>query len=476
MKNRHHGAEPRGLSDVPRIPSYEGRFGRMFQGRDPFEPDEGLLAELAEQMHEGEATGDNPDIPSGYTYLGQFVDHDLTFDASSAQQRLDDPHGRLNFRTPRFDLDSVYGSGPTDEPFQYDRNSPDSAKLLIGTNGINLDLPRNEPKSEQGRAIIGDPRNDENVIVSQLHLAFLRFHNELVDKAQRDGAPEDELFERAQREARWHFQWVVVHDYLRRLIGGQLHDRLLTQTEDDLSRLREVVHLRFYRHKRNPYMPLEFSGAAFRFGHTQARNRYVVNEMIGDRPLFAPGSRRGSGEDLRGFQPLLPNWHVSWPRFFAIDDEDPQPSRRMDTHLSNALFALPDETGPESSLAFRNLRTGVRLGLPSGQDVADEMDLTPLSDRDLEPCRPGGAPLWFYILREAEVMANESGESGPQLGPVGGRIVAETFLGLLRADPASYYSRDPTWEPSLPTRSGDPRSFDIVDLLKFAAPETTIRF
>ena len=465
MPDRRHGQDTRGLGDVPRVPSYEGRFGRMFQQLPSFEPDDAVLTALAQAMRdEAGASGGNPAIPSGYTYLGQFIDHDLTFDAASAQQRILDPSGRLNFRSPRFDLDSVYGSGPVDEPFQYDRNSPGGIKLLIGSNGSNPDLPRNS----QGRALIGDPRNDENFIVAQLHLAFLHLHNRLVDQLA-NSVPEPELFESAQREARWHYQWVVVHDYLRRTVGAELHDRLLTTMEDDEGNLREVIRLRFYRHKVNPYMPVEFSVAAYRFGHTQVRDRYGVNNTFDNEPLFSPGGE----EDLRGFRPLLPNWHVSWPRFFAFpNDPGPQLSRLIDTALAVSLFALPGGQAEAASLALRNLRAGVRLALPPGQAVAERMKVPVLTDAQLAPCPPGGAPIWYYVLREASVL----GDGGQRLGPVGGRIVAETLLGLLRSDPASYYSSRPTWTPTLPSRSGNQRDFDMVDLLSFAAPDQARRF
>lgn len=178
---RSHGTQTRGLDAVPQAPSYVGRFGRMFRSLTTFNQPDELLRRLADSMHEDANTSpDNPGIPSGYAYLGQFVDHDITFDPSSSLQRMNDPEGLINFRTPRFDLDSLYGSGPADEPFQYDEASggtkfligkgrhTGSAEIAAGTVTADDDLPRNE----QGRALIGDPRNDENTIVSQLHLAF----------------------------------------------------------------------------------------------------------------------------------------------------------------------------------------------------------------------------------------------------------------------------------------------------------------
>lgn len=333
--DRRHGTEPRGLATVPRETSYEGRFGRLFavstlsrpRRLEPLELSDDQLQPIADAMQEqpgavGQESGDNELIPSGYTYLGQFIDHDITFDASSSAQRAVDPEARINFRTPRLDLDSLYGSGPVDEPFQYDQTGPHAGRafLLDMRSEQEVDLPRNT--SGQDRALIGDPRNDENTMVSQLHAAFLQFHNKMLDHQASKGLPDAELFETAQREVRWHYQWVVVHDYLRRLIGDELHDKLLTRVTDDEGGERERVRLRHYRHKVNPYMPVEFSVAAYRFGHSQVRERYLINNQIGgERPVFRPGSQPGDGTDFRGFQRLIGSWAVSWPRLFPMDAE-----------------------------------------------------------------------------------------------------------------------------------------------------------
>ncbi len=486
MVDRRHGTEPRGLATVPRETSYEGRFGRLFAvntpnrtGRlDPLDLSDDQLQPIADTMVEqpdvpGQASGDNESIPSGYTYFGQFIDHDITFDASSSAQRTVDPEGRINFRTPRFDLDSLYGSGPVDEPFQYDQSGPRDGKafLLDKRNSQEIDLPRNA----QGRALIGDPRNDENTMVSQLQAAFLQFHNKMLDHQANKGVSDEKLFETTQQEVRWHYQWVVVHDYLRRVIGSELHDQLLTRVPDDEGTERERVRLRHYRHKVNPFMPVEFSVAAYRFGHTQVRERYLINNQIGgDRPVFRPGSQPGDGTDFRGFQRLIGSWAVSWPRLFQMDAEGPQASRLIDTKLAPSLSALPSESSPQRrSLALRNLQAGVRLGLPSGQAVAQKMGQTPLGDEKLAECPPGQAPLWFYVLREA----SEFGNGGKHLGPVGGRIVGETFLGLLRADPTSYYNAKDPWLPDPALRSnGDRRDFEMADLLRWAVPEQAKRF
>ena len=137
----HGGAQIRGLSSVARSTLNEGRFGRMFRTLAPLDPGADAINALVAHMKEaGEApSGDNHKIPSGYTYFGQFVDHDITFDPMSQLQKVNDPDALIDFRTPRFDLDSLYGSGPSDSPFLYESNSPTNRglKLLVGHNAAN---------------------------------------------------------------------------------------------------------------------------------------------------------------------------------------------------------------------------------------------------------------------------------------------------------------------------------------------------
>jgi hypothetical protein len=471
MPDRPHGlVEQRGLDNTPRQRSYDGRFGRMFQGlanqpaQDPDDPEHDReLRQIADSMLEQAGAGsDNERMPAGYVYLGQFIDHDITFDPTSQLQRRNDPDGLINFRTPRFDLDSVYGSGPFDEPFQYD--DPDGPHggfaFLIEDRG-GPDLPRNS----RDRALIGDPRNDENSILSQLHVAFLSLHNRRMDDLAASVPDPQERFSTAQRDAQWHYQWVVAHDFLRRVIGDQLHQHLLLDTQDPAGGQFESVRLRFYRHKTNPYLPVEFSSAAYRFGHSQVRDEYDINSRF-HRRLFDP-----SRDDFRGFQPLRPGWHASWPFFFKLDGQTPQLSRTIDTSLAPTLTTLQGLSGDDANLPLRNLRRGAAIGLPSGQAVAIAMKIPPLPDSDLAPAPAGRAPLWFYVLREAQLL-----HAGQHLGPVGGRIVGETLLGLLRADPQSYLSLQPGWTPTLDSGGKMPRDFDMADLLRYAVPAQATRF
>lgn len=467
-----HGQLPvRGSSRVSVSSINEGRFGRMFRRLPALPPyEEAVIKDLAERMREELApTGwggapvdlDNPKIPAGYTYLGQFIDHDITFDPASSLERLNDADALHDFRSPRFDLDSLYGSGPIDEPFQYRRGSG-GMQMILETNALGaMDLPRNS----EGIALIGDPRNDENVIVSQLQMLFVRLHNKLSERVLADGSiPEGSQFAEVQRRVRWLYQWVVVHDYLPRIIGEQLFGQIFHEEDGHID-----IRRPNFQPRTRPYMPVEFSVAAFRFGHSQVRGIYHLNDVVRDRPIFSPGplAPEPPDQDLRGFRPLPQRWAIEWDLFFGAGDApEVQLGRRIDARLVPALFDLPDGGG---SLAFRNLRRGEALGLPSGQDVAAFLKIPILSPDELAGA-PVPTPLWFYILKEAELRGEPP---GLQLGRVGGRIVGEVLLGLLELDRQSWFSQSPGWQPlvEMPDLDldGDGR-LTMLDLARFATP------
>ncbi|HZO07702.1 MAG TPA: heme peroxidase family protein [Solirubrobacterales bacterium] len=454
----HGKNEPRGIKRVTRSSLHEGRFGRLFRGLDPApELSNAELTALAKKMQEPKAGGaklDNPKIPSAYTYFGQFVDHDITFDPVSSLQRRNDPDALTDFRTPRFDLDCVYGSGPADDPFLYVQ--PDRLRLLIDSSNKNgePDLQRNA----QGVALIGDPRNDENIIVSQLQLAFLRFHNKVAERVAKDkSVPAARKFQETQKLVRWHYQWVILEDFLPRIVGkGPLKDRVKRKGKG------VEISLRWFKPKNNPFMPVEFSVAAYRYGHSQVRGRYDLNQIVQNVPIFLPKEKVGELDDLRGFRPLPGAWTIDWSFFIGVPGQakKPQLSRRIDAKLTKGLFDLPGFPQAESSLAFRNLKRGQALGLPSGQDVADAMELKPLGAGKLGA--PVPTPLWFYILKESGL--KESG-GGQHLGPVGGGIVAEVLLGLLKGDRHSFVNAQPGWRPTLGPKAG---KFTLADLIRFA--------
>jgi len=486
-----HGLNPpRGQKRVPLSRMHEGRFGRLFRKLEPAPPYSlDQLTSLANSMKDevpapeqpagwgqpgapAEA-GDNAEIPAGYTYFGQFVDHDITFDPVSQLEGKNDPDALHNFRSPRFDLDSLYGSGPVDEPFQYDRErqldaSPDqqslAARFLIGANGHGQeDLPRTQPFGEQGVALIGDPRNDENIIVSQLQLAFLKLHNRFVRELARDDEKsKEQRFNEVQQLTRWHYQWVVALDFLPRLVGEAAMTKVWPawQQVATIGGERPESALEFdfawYQPKQNAFMPVEFSVAAYRVGHSMVRPAYHLNDQVQNIATFAPGDP-GEFGDLRGFRTLPQAWGLQWERFLALGDPGlVQPSRAVDAKLAAPLFDLPHGGG---SLALRNLQRGQALELPSGQDVARLLGNPVRSGAELGT-ELDPTPLWFYMLKEAELDA-----AGRHLGPTGATIVAEVFLGLLAFDPSSWLNQEPAWTPTI-ERAGE--RLTLADLIRFS--------
>ena len=426
----------------------------MFRSLPPFAPTDAALKALADSMADrAEAAGDNPDIPSGYTYLGQFVDHDITFDPVSGLDRVNDPDALHTFRTPRFDLDCLYGRGQADSPYLYDQEDP--AALLVGHNTGVEDEPVDLPRNQQGRALIGDPRNDVHFIVSQLHLAFIRFHNAVVDRLRFQVEP-GRLFDEARRVVTWHYQWVVMHDFLARLVGPDLLGEILVRSKRTG---RARAELAYFTWRTQPFVPVEFSAAAYRFGHSMVRGRYRINDTLEVLPILTDIRVAHRLQHLGGFRTLPKGWTVQWKHLFPLGDSPPQPSRRIDTRLAEPMRKLPPAIDQDRrSLGLLNMLRGRSLQLPSGQAVAAAMD-TGVPDAELGLA--GETPLWFYVLREAEMLAE-----GRRLGPTGGRIVAEVLVGLLKGDPSSFLRREPAWKPDLP--SAEEGTFTMLDLLRFA--------
>ena len=197
--------------------------------------------------------------------------------------------------------------------------------------------------------------------------------------------------------------------------------------------------------------------------------------------LFDPTQENATDPtDLRGGR-RAPRRFIGWQTFFDCGDGEVKPNKRIDTKLSTPLFDLPLGTiasgDRPTSLATRNLLRHVTWSLPSGQAIAREMRAPSLTPTDLSALGGLGAgldrstPLWFYILKEAELVSD-----GLTLGPVGGRIVAEVMIGLLQLDARSYLTAESDWRPTLPDRSGKVTGeFRMVDLLTHAGVDPTSR-
>jgi hypothetical protein len=415
-----------------------GRYERMFPDLPAAVLDDDRLLALGIEggICDGGACDTEGTVEAGQPFFGQYLAHDLTADRSPLRVHADIAALR-NVRSPRANLEALYGGGPVGSPYLYDQADP--AKLLLGTNGH--DVPRNQ----QGIALIGDPRNDVHSFMTGLQVAFVHAHNRLVDRLRADGVSESELFDDARRALTWHYQWVILHDFLPNLVGSAMTATVLGDG------------VRFYRPDGEPFIPVEFADAAFRYGHSQIKGDYQLRRGGPRFPVFP---------DLAGFRPLTPDHVIDWALLFDVPGRPPaQRAKPIDGQLPSSLIRLPEsitgvvDVGAYRSLAARDLQRGMGTGLPSGETVARALGAPPLTRQELALGDwQDETPLWLYILREAAVRGG-----GDRLGEVGGRIVAEVIVGILRQDPESYLSNDPSWQPTLPSHQRG--SFRIRDLL-----------
>jgi hypothetical protein len=420
---------------------------------------------------------DNPTMTAGSTFVGQFIDHDITFDQTSQLGVPQNPLTSPNTRTPALDLDSVFGGGPGLRPDLYvpDRDGTVGPRLKIGTGGVHEDIPRLSNGDGTYSALLGDPRNDENVMIAGLHCAHILFYNRVLDQlgnldldafptAQNNQGTPYDAFLQARQVTLWHYQWLLVNEHLPQIAGSQI--------------LNDVLHNgnRFYAPPQgDAFMPIEFGAAAYRFGHSMVRPSYRANFTSGSGDstnpsadpffglVFDPTQANFNGpiasdrDDLLGGFPAARRY-IGWQTFFDLGDGQVKNNKRVDPIISSVLFTLPEpaiaphtQTTP-TVLPQRNLLRQLTWGLPSGQAIAQTMGVDSLGSADLADIasvyRPFGTstPLWYYLLAEAKTAAD-----GLHLGPVGGRIVAETLIGLLRADPTSYLAVAPDFRPFLGT-------------------------
>jgi hypothetical protein len=505
------GQKPKsGHGHIPGAPSSNAEFGRMFPSLPPFaEPTEkvktallevgmpGGIMDAGDHLEAGpkaliidpaingnptptaptDPYGTNPDNPTmtaGSTFVGQFTDHDITFDQTSTMGVRQNPLTSQNTRTPALDLDSVFGGGPGMRPDLYEPNPNGTVgpKMKIGNGGVHEDVPR--IGNGDNTAILADPRNDENLMIAGLHCAHILFYNRVLDEIhehdlrQFPSARGGELshhnvaFRVAREVTLWHYQWLLLHEHLPQIVGQSMVDHVLKHGNH------------FFRpRERQGFMPIEFGAAAYRFGHSMVRPSYRANFTSGTgdssdptaKPFFGlvfdpnePSFDDASGHernDLLGGYPG-PRRYIGWQTFFDLGDGQVKLNKRIDTRISSVLFRLPlPAIAPHTQkapvvLAQRNLLRQLTWGLPSGQAVARAMGVKPLRGADLAEIGSvhrrfaHQTPLWYYVLAEAKAHTE-----GLHLGPVGGRIVAETLIGLLRADPNSYLSAHPQFRPFL---------------------------
>jgi len=430
------------------------RFGRLFSLSPLYTPPD-TLRQLGAQggpMDGGSSFARTDSVPVGQLFFGQFIDHDITLDVTSSLSSVADASDTPNARTPVLDLDNVYGAGPEATPYLY-HGSGDYAgvKLLTGADGTAANQPQDLAehdlcRSPDGTAIIGDPRNDENGIISQLQLGMIRFHNAVVDTLHAEEGLEGEaLFEEARKVTTWHYQTVIVEDYLPAICGQAVVDEIRSRGRHFFCPTTET-----------PFIPIEFAVAAYRFGHSMMPQRVQVQKNGNAYELF--GATLG-----RGFSPLSDeDAVVDWHELLDTDaNRNVQHAEELDTQLATDLLDLPFIHEGESSLATRNLLRGQTFLLPSGEQVArtmgrDAAEIEQVTEAARDRAEPdvelsGGTPLWYYILTEAEHIGRETSpghfEAGEGLGPVGARIVGETLYGLIELDDRSFLGSNRNWRP-----------------------------
>ncbi|WP_198175173.1 peroxidase family protein [Spirosoma telluris] len=378
------GAEEKiGMSSAPEI---DGSTPPLPLAPSEDVEDDGITPRSS-RLHDDE---ENSGIDAGYTYLGQFIDHDITFDPASSLQKRNDVNALVDFRTPRLDLDSVYGRGPNDQPYLYENNGRYfqlGRSLTEGKGGhvIGHDLPRHSWTEHGGktyhRALIGDKRNDENVIISQLHGIFLKFHNRLAhDHPKVD-------FPLIQRQVRWHYQYVVLHDFLYKIAKQDVIESILPHLASKKSIFEDTPKLRFYHPKNEAFMPIEFAAAVYRFGHSMVRPIYRLNTKLtggNDPDTTNPNEvQRGldgrqfifagiPGRGLNGFDEFPTEWGIDWNLFFDLTGDKEQrftknrtqPAYKIDTSLVNPLAFLAEFSTANANprwIVSKNYRPGLNM-------------------------------------------------------------------------------------------------------------------
>ena len=427
------------------------RFGRIFPDLPPLFTDPRTLERLGAKggpMDGGPMGTTSATVPVGFVFFGQFVDHDITLDVTSSLDSVNQPEETENVRTPTLDLDCVYGLGPEAQPYLFHESGQfKGVKLITGADTGGHPHAANDLARVGSVALIGDFRNDENRIVSQIQLHMIRFHNKMCDEMAGDHSGK-ELYEAARQATTWHYQWCVVHDFLKHICGEGVVNRILSAGRQ------------YYRPK-TPFIPVEFSVAGYRFGHAMVPMK--IQTQTGGAKFELFGTVLG-----KGFSPITDARAVTdmHEMFETFEGKQVQRAGRLDAMLASDLLALPDRVDSQNrSLATRNMVRGQSFLLPAGETVArymgrPEAEIEQVSDaaRAAEPGLTNGTPLWYYMLKEAELVGRENADGsrlpGEGLGPVGATVVGETIIGLIELDERSWLGANRNWRPR--NRSDDP--------------------
>src|SRR5256714_1321160 len=462
-------------------PRYSRLFGGPFAGHD-----ETNLRELSARMKDiPQNRRGRPRLgdlaPSGFVYLGQFLDHDLTRDETRLEHASNAPERTRNLHSPRLNLETIYGGGPSKSPELYDLSETGRETFLLGETEAMSNIPatRDDFCRRNGIPLLADRRNDQHLIIAQLHVAFLQFHNRIVDLLERGEFSDvsfanETIFETSRRLVVWHYQWIIRNEFLKWFVLPEI----LADIERNGPRFFKPAPA-----QEVPALPIEFTQAAFRFGHSMVQRQYEINRWLGLVRLRDLISKTAADQRER---PLAANRVVDWDRFTRTWGGNANFAENLDPLISEDMFSLPAAAMPvvfktaPPPLPEMTLLRGSRIGLPSGQEACRSAGLAALADAQIgfdeegnEFLRRRGlnekTPLWYYLLREAELLGIRKFRGGECLGPLGSRIVAEVLLGVMNADPDHYFNVDPGWRPLLAVFGGtrEPRRIDT--LRKFMA-------
>jgi hypothetical protein len=471
-------------------------------------------------------------LPPVYTYFGQFVNHDISAPVGDVVTLAEDPEGVgvigtdlppgldrseraepevildnfVNEQSNPLALDSLYGDGPNSadpgiralyaadrKRFKLGVTRTEDAQAFIkkGKNPARVIHKIGAPDilRRNGKPLIADHRNDENLIVSQLHLALLLLHNKAVTVLEATGADPADCFAKARQLVTLHYHWLILNDYLPNLLSPLALQTPLDQRPQKLPAARTV--------------PLEFTTAAFRFGHSMVGSFYDFNANFGRggrverdgaslAELFTFTTHRNMGKPDEPTQQLPDHWVIDWERMTRPPRSTPGPggAERIDlTFAPDMLNAMgTSEVALHGSILFRNLMRGFQRRIAFGQELAEACGLNPMTaDQlraalpDVNPAKPGAKslrataeemgmleqmPAWLYFLCEARHF-----EQGERLGPTASHIIADTMVGLMRFMPTSVLNwQGGGWHPrQSPLRGPGGRSLTTLRaLLKFA--------
>lgn len=501
-------------------------------------------------------------VPAAYTYFGQFMNHDISAPVGTAGG--DPPVGIIGNLDPagltkdwraqkvspileRFvnkhenplTLASLYGDGPESdheeirdlynpdatfklgqtvklprEFFEGQKKDPDSIDHVCGAHDIPRGLrpaaaasgtARQQTPATVRKPLIADERNDGNLILSQLHLAFMHFHNKAVKALGRPGDKPGKVFAEARQLVTLHYHWLILNDFLPALLSKAVLDKPLSQWRSKLNLPPE----------QRGSVPMEFTTAAFRFGHSMVGRAYDYNANFGEngridntganlQQLFEFTSHGGMGNSDDQRLQLPSHWVIDWERLTrpfspgAPPRKVPGQAEGIDFDIAPDMLMHAGNADHENhaSILFRNLVRGFHRRIPFGQKLAEACGQSPLSAKEIEEVLPGSdtlqetsfsdlrpaarelgiltdTPAWLYFLYEAKSI-----EKGERVGPTASTIIAETIVGLMRHNPGSLLNhRGGGWHPSeskLKSREGKPLA-SIRAFLLFATEDNPRR-